>query len=269
MLKEGICLSTKLKIVICLFFVFCFLLPTSFASPKKYDGIWFLGFNLHKNLLQDVRVRQAVAHCINQDYIATKIMSEEVSPASIIPPSMLGYDPDLTPYKTNPKFSKLLMKRANHPLNDPSLKTLSLLHTDGLKTKEIVYNIKLALQKIGMKVKLTEISYRDQAKWIKELESEKHDFFVMGFKAGVEQLFTEEASSLPIIDSYGLIEPLFATNGDANFTSYSNPDIDGALRKISGLDPALKGERHNRLKKINRQLYKDLPVIVLFYIEKL
>jgi len=261
--------NPKSKIIVFLVWILTFGFGISFASGKKYDGIWFLGLNMHKDLFQDVQVRQAVAHCIDIPFVATKIISEEVVPASVIPPSMLGYDPDLAAYKTNPTFSKLLMKRAGYSIKDKRLKNLTLLHTDGIKTVEIVNKIKKDLEQIGMSIQLKEISYRDQEKWAQELASETNDFFVMGYKAGVEQLFTEEAVSDDLIDSYALVEPIFNSQGEANFTGYKNKDVDESLQKISGLDPALKGERHNRLKKVNVQVYKDLPVIVLFYIERL
>ena len=249
--------------VICLF-VIC---HSSIAYAKAYDGIWFLGFNFKHELFKDVRVRQAIAHTINRKFIATRIMSEEVIPISIIPPGMLGYEPDLKPYKNNPKFAKLLMKRAGYPIKDKRLKKLTLLHTDGLKTIAIVKRIKKDLEKIGMKIKLVQVSYTEHDKWVKELKSGKHDFFVMGYKAGIEQLFVE-ADTISLVDSYSLVQPLFATNGEANFSHFRSLALDEELAKISGLDLALKSERHARLKKVNRLLYKALPVIACFYIEK-
>jgi ABC-type transport system substrate-binding protein len=253
------------------FFVFYFLFlifDLSWASAKAYDGLWFMGLNFDNALFKDLPVRQAIQHCIDKEHIANTIMSEEAVPVSFIPPGMLGYDPDLKPYKRNIGFAKLLMKRAGHPLNDKSLKNLSLLHTDGIKTEAIAKQIQKDLKEIGIKASLTRISYKDSDKWVEELNSGKHDFFLMGYKAGYEQLFSEEATS-QTIDSYSLVEPLFGTYGEANFTGYSNTEIDKLLEQLKGLDMALKTERQARLKTINKILYKDLPAVILFYIEKL
>ena len=108
-----------------------------------------------------------------------------------------------------------------------------------------------------MRVTLVQVSYRDENKWERELKSGKHQLFLMGYKA----------ESVP--DSVSLLEPLFRTGGTANFTGYSDPAIDMMLDQLSVIDPAMYQARELKLKEINKALYKDLPVLVLFYIEKL
>jgi len=229
----------------------------SFAQVKEYDGIWFLGFNLQKPPFDNLKVRQAVAHGLNQDFIA-----------SIIPPGMPGNDPNLRPYKYNLKFAKTLLKRAKYQLSDPRLKGLTLLHTDGVKTIEIAKKVQKDLKQIGMQINLIQIGYRDQEKWNSELASKKHHLFLMGYKAESEQLFTEEAS-VKAADSYRLLEPLFKTDGEANFTGYSNSTVDMLLDQVSVIGFEFSKERELKLKEINKNLYKELPVLALFYIEKL
>lgn len=250
-------------------FAVCCLSDSAFASAKTYDGIWFLGFNLKKQVFQDLKVRQAVAHCINKKYISNVIMSEEAIPDSIIPPTMPGYDPELSPYKQNIAFAKLLMRRAKVGMDDPRIKKLSLLHTDGIKTIEIVNKIKKDLKKIGMEVILVQVSYLDQDKWVQELKSGKHDLFVMGYKAGIEQLFTTTEAYSTSVDSYSLLQPIFGSKGSANFLGFTNAKVDLELDKVKQISPVLKKEREQKFKAINRMLYKQLPIIVIFYIEKL
>ena len=206
----------------------------SFAAAKEYDGIWFMGINLKHEIFQDLRVRQAVNSSIDKEYIVTEIISNESVPLSFIPPGMLGYDPDLKPTFRDVKYAKLLMKKAGYPMADTRLKNLSLLHTDGIKTVAIAQKIQSGLRNIGMKVDLIEVSYRNEEKWVEELVSGKHDFFLMGYKADIEKLFTEEASTTQD-DSYGLVEPLFKTQGEANFTGYSNPQVDKLLDQLTGI----------------------------------
>lgn len=86
----------------------------------------------------------------------------------------------------------------------------------------------------------------------------------MGYKAGGDLAFTEEASSIKA-DAYKLLDPLFRTGGDVNFTGYSNSAVDLLLDKTA----VFSVERESKLKEINRIVYKELPVLVLFYIEKL
>jgi peptide/nickel transport system substrate-binding protein len=241
----------------------------SFASAKEYDGIWFMGINFKSQLLQDVRIREAIDQTIDKKFIATKIVSDEAVPSSFIPPKMLGYDPDLAPRERDISYAKLLMKGSGYPINDKRLKNLSLLHTDGLMTVEIAKKIQKDLRNIGMKVKLVEISYQDEDKWIEELSSGKHNFYLLGYKAGFEELFVEKKDAQPTFDSYRLIAPLFKSDGEVNFGSYRNAKVDKLLDQLENINVALKTDRNLKLKEINRTLYKDIPAVVLFYIEKL
>jgi ABC-type transport system substrate-binding protein len=242
---------------------------SAWAAPMRYDGIWFMGMNMNKDLLKPIEVRQAINETINKIVIKEKVISAEAVPASIIPPGMLGYDPDLEPTGQDVKYAKLLMTKAGYPINDKRIKALSLLHTDGIKTVAIAKQIQMDLTKIGMKVNLVEIDFAEQEKWAAELASGKYDFFLMGYKAGIEEFFSTQEADAAQVDSYSLVEPLFATKGEANFTGYSNAKVDKWLDQLSNINPALKEERHKKLKQINDELYKDLPVVVLFYIEKI
>ncbi|MEA3493606.1 MAG: ABC transporter substrate-binding protein [Candidatus Margulisiibacteriota bacterium] len=239
----------------------------SFALAKEYDGLWFMAFNQKNPVLKDLRVREAVDQTINKKYILTEIISEEVVPGSYIPPKMIGYDPDLAPREMDVSYAKLLMKGSNYPMNDKRLKTLTLLHTDGLMTVAIANQIQKDLRNIGMKVKLVEIPYSDEDKWIDGLSSGKHDLYLLGYKANIKQLFTEEAAAN--YDSYTLIEPLFKSDGNANFSRYDNPRVDKLLGQLENINPALKGDRNEKLKEVNDILYEDVPAVLIFYIEKL
>jgi len=254
--------------LVCVFCFWFFIFGLNLVYAEAYDGVWFMGFNLKHDLFKDVSVRQAVMHCLDRNFIATTIMSAEAIPGSFIPPGMMGYDPSLKPYKFNPKFAKTLMKRAKLPTSDQRLKNIKLLHTDGLKTIAIAQEIKDDLKNIGMKVELIQISYRDQNRWVEELSSGASDLYLMGYKADIEKLFTSEAG-VAEVDSTKLIEPLFKSNGEANFSGYVNADIDSLLDQLATLGPGLSSERETKLKEINKILYKDLPAVVLFYIEKL
>jgi ABC-type transport system substrate-binding protein len=265
MFKLGI---WKLVIGYCLFLVSWLLVIGSPCSAKEYDGIWFLGFNTQLPPFNDLRVRQAVAHTLDLEYITRTIISDEAVPAAFIPPGMPGHDPELKPYKLNPGFAKTLLKRAKYSPGDRRLKSIPLLHTDGVKTVAIAKKIAADLRQIGLKVEPVEVSYRDEAKWDRELASGRYPLFLMGYKADINELFTDEASAASP-DSYQLLAPLFKRGGAANFGSFSDPTLNMYFDQLAVIAPAMSRERAGRLREIDRLLYKQLPAIVLFYIEKL
>ncbi|MGB9613867.1 MAG: ABC transporter substrate-binding protein, partial [Candidatus Margulisiibacteriota bacterium] len=228
--KKNKAKSRTLVIWISIFFVF----GSSSAYAKAYDGIWFLGFNLHKPPFNNIKVRQAVAHSLDQEFIAKRINEEDFVPTSFIPKGMEGYDPELKPYKYNPSYAKKLMRQAKYQLNDPRLKNLTLLHTDGVKTIEIAKKIEEDLKNIGIKINRIQVSYREEERWNQQLALRKHHLFLMGYKTEIEKLFTSEATVSPqVSESYLLLAPLFKTEGAANFTGYNNPKVDTLLDEVS------------------------------------
>ncbi len=221
----------------------------AFAEAKAYDGVWFLGFNLKRPVTSSLKFRQAVSHALNRQ-------SEEPIPGGVIPPGMNGSDPDLKPYKYNPKYAQQLMK------NLPGAKNLVLLHTDGIKTIAIAKRIQKDLKQLGLKLQLEQVPYSEEEKWAEKLAAGKFDLFLMGYKAG-------GLTPSDLTDTDDLLDPLFKANGEANFMGYVNTTVGDLSEQISGLDITMKVERGDLFRKINRTIYKDIPVIGLFYIEKL
>ena len=277
------------------------------------DGVWFLGFNLHKDLFDaenSQKIRASVAYAIDKPAIQ-KIMGTSIIPTGVVPPSMLGFDPQLNPFNLDIKKSKTLLKEAGYNPNDKRLKKLSLLHTDGKKTIEIAQSIKNNLAKIGFEIKLKQISYKDKETWQKELKGGRYHFFLMGYKAApepnlligdirtkyfhapgcanlpdaddqvffssyteaIKNKFSPDSVCKPakdqIIDTQALLEPLFSSGGEANFTFYSNLDVDNDIEKLKATDLSLVKIREPWLIRINRTISADLPVVPLFYITKL
>jgi len=145
--------TVKLKI-----FVVSFLLIVSaFAEAKDYDGLFFLGFNLHKDVFNDKNVRYAINYAIDRKYTAKDIVSEEVVPTGVIPPGMSGFDPTFEGFSYDPRKAKKLLKK---PLNI----SLVLLHTDGIKTVKVAEKIVKDLAAVGIKVKPRQVDYSDQDK---------------------------------------------------------------------------------------------------------
>lgn len=284
-------------------------------AVKEYDGIWFLGFNLKKDLFgnDDGRVvRQSFAMAIERGMISSKIIGDDTVPAGVIPPGMEGYDPTLKGYPYDLGLAKKMMRSVGYQLNDRRIKNLTILHTDGKKTLEIVDRIKMDLVNLGVDMTRTEVSYSDLTKWRKLLASGKYDLFVMGYKAGsFGELFigdkdagvfhtftcylnpTDEAKQ-QMFDKYedavkagyspcsvckpklektpstlALLQPLFHSEGEANFTFYSNKRVDTLIDEIAFADKNKKLAIYEKLNEIDRAILDDCPVVPLFYITRL
>jgi ABC-type transport system substrate-binding protein len=253
-----------ITLVICSLFIGQF----SLASAKEYDGIWFLGFNLNRPPFNQLAVRQAVAHSLDKEYIAREIMGEEIVPGSPIPPGVEGHDSSLAAYKLNVKYAKKLIAQSGYKSSDPILKSVILLHTDGDKTIEIAQLIREELKKIGLKVELEQVRYRDEEKWNSALAGGKFSLFLMGYKSDNGDLFTQEAHS-DRTDGSKILSPLFSPGGEANFTGFNNAAFNELMQRLSLLNPALSKERGKKLIEAGRLVYRSLPIVPLFYIEKI
>jgi len=283
-------------------------------TPKQYDGIWFMGFNMAKDIFGDknsLLVRKAFNMAIDRAWIAKNIVGDPAVPTGIIPPTMMGANTSLKGYPFDPALAKELMRKAGYPTSDMRLKQLTLLHTDGEKTVEIAKWIKRYLIKLGVDLQLVQVRFSDTASWARELKSGKYHMFLMGYKAELfNQIFIgdkntklfhaldcpripsaeaqeffggyDEAASAgyrpdeickPVkkeeADASSILLPLFHSDGNVNFTFYSNSRVDSLLDQIEQMDKELKAARAAKLKEVDRLLLEDPPTVNIFYITKL
>jgi ABC-type transport system substrate-binding protein len=195
-------MKSKVLIIWCLVIVWSLVIghwSFSFAQAKEYDGVWFLGFNLHTKLFGDSNgklVRQAVAIAVDREKISKKIIGDDVVPVGVIPPGMEGYDPTLVPYPHDYGQAKKLMRDAGYSLSDGRLKHVTILMTDGDKTRAIVDEIKMDLINLGFDITRIVVKYSNTKEWERELASGKYDMFVMGYKAGsVGEIFIADKAT--------------------------------------------------------------------------
>jgi peptide/nickel transport system substrate-binding protein len=78
--------------------------------------IFWLGFNTATAPLDDVRVRQAVAHAIDVPLIIQEVLGGYGTHAnSSVHATSIGWDPDLPPFEYNPDLSRQLLAEAGYP----------------------------------------------------------------------------------------------------------------------------------------------------------
>ncbi|MBU0630954.1 MAG: hypothetical protein KKC80_08630 [Candidatus Margulisbacteria bacterium] len=261
-------MKTKTNKFIRRFFVTLLVISHSFpAFASGYDGIFFLGFNMEKEPFNSVYVRQAVAHAVNLKTIVN-LASAEVTPGSVIPPGMAGYQKELLPYSFDLKQAKVLMRRGKYLPVNPKLKKISLLHTDGVKTIAIAKEIQNNLRAIGIKANLVQVKYQNELKWNEELLSRRHHLYLFGYKADLMASLSQEAAP-DVADTYKLLDPLFHSKGAVNLNGFNNSTVDMLLDQVSVIGYTYQMERNIKLKEVNKVLYQELPALVLFYIPKL
>jgi len=229
---------------------------TSPSGDVHYDGLWFLGCNLHKDIFSGedgLRVRHAVQRALRLDRIVALAGETEV-PAGIVPPGMEGHRDGAAPVQ-DLAGAKKTMKAAGFSLSDSRLKTLTLLHTNGIKTKLMAHEIQKNLSAIGIKITLDEVDYANQDRWTEALASGRYHFFLMGYKADDPE------------DGLSFLRPLFHSRGEANFTFYHDTVTDRLMDTMQhAADPVVRKEKIDMLV---RRIDEMFPVVGLFYIQRL
>lgn len=101
---------------------------TAFGANYSY-----LGLNLQTPVLQNLKVRQALAHAIDRKAVINKVMLANTREAgAILPPEHWAGNGDLTPYDYNPELSKKLLQEAGIKL---PLKLVYKTSTDAFRVR--------------------------------------------------------------------------------------------------------------------------------------
>lgn len=215
------------------------------ASPR----IEYLGFNVGKSknpILKDERVRNAIASSLDYQGIINAVLFGAADVAtSVIQNSVVGYYDGLPRRTKDLVLAKNLLKEANVSENVK----ITLWTTEGVRQK-IAEVVQANLYELGLNINV------EIYEWAKYLES---------LKNGDSELFLLGWTSVPPDADLGIYS-LFHSSSfgpKGNFTFYSNSIVDNMLDVArQELD---QQKRKLLYQAIQEQLYKDAPLIPLYY----
>ena len=210
--------------------------------------IGYLGMNILKKPLDNVKVRQAIRNAIDYDAIVNKLAKGiGIRMEGVIIKGLLGYRPSLGIYGYNPEKAKQLMKEAGYEDGfEITLTTSSGSSSMGLILEDLGALIQSNLAAIGIKVKLQ---------------------FLAG--SAYLQLYRNKKTELNIgvwgadyPDPHNFVQPFGRTGGSlAKRLSYSNPTLDEIIDKAAvELDPISRVKLYDEAQKI---LCEDGPYAFL------
>lgn len=210
--------------------------------------IGYLGMNILKKPLDNVKVRQAIRNAIDYDAIVNKLAKGiGIRMEGVIIKGLLGYRPSLGIYGYNPEKAKQLMKEAGYEDGfEITLTTSSGSSSMGLILEDLGALIQSNLAAIGIKVKLQ---------------------FLAG--SAYLQLYRNKKTELNIgvwgadyPDPHNFVQPFGRTGGSlAKRLSYSNPALDKIIDKAAvELDPISRAKLYDEAQKI---LCEDGPYAFL------
>lgn len=213
---------------------------------------WWISFNMNDKLLgKNLKLRQAIAHCINVDeYIRLFTSSTAQKANSIYPMGIFGYDSNSKlPYNFNLEQAKTLLKEAGYPDGKglPNLQ-YDVRGTDTISRQMAEY-VKNQLAQIGIRLNINLNTF---------------PAFIEKTRKGQLQLWLD-GWSLDYPDAENVLQLLSSKNASPgpNATSYSNLKVDALIDKISTLGD--NDEKKLLMEQIQQIVLAETPWIMLYY----
>jgi oligopeptide transport system substrate-binding protein len=214
-------------------------------------GINALQFNLDKPPFRDNRaLRQAFNYMIDTDAIAQVILEGRVTAArSILPPGMMGYDPDAPGYRHDKAKAKRLLAAAGYE-DGRGLPGLTLHYNTGLVNRKVAEFVQGSLRAFGITVEVREL---DWPAYLNLVDRGDVQWFRLGWLADYP-------------DPENFLTVLFHSRNrgsKGNLSRYANARVDALLdRADASLDSA---QRQQLYREAERIILGDAPWIFLHY----
>ncbi|MBI4161175.1 MAG: ABC transporter substrate-binding protein [Acidobacteria bacterium] len=223
-----------------------------FTGPSwKYD---YLGFNLRDPLLQDPRVRRAIAHGIDRQSILAHLLHGLARPATgMVAPDHWAFEGEVATYPFDPERARTLLDAAGYPDPDgpgpkPRLR-LEYKTSNGEFARRKAAVFQEHLRKLGIELEVRALEWAT---------------FYADIRAGRFQVFSLTWTGLDDPDWYRF--RFHSSSGPpdgGNRSGYRNPDLDLLLEAgARETDPSRRREVYSRVQKV---LAEDLPEFPLWH----
>ncbi|MCB4790930.1 MAG: peptide-binding protein [Elusimicrobia bacterium] len=234
---------------------------TKFRYPSF--AYTYLAFNLANPAFQDKKFRQAIAHAINKDDIINGVLlgMGKAATGPFIPESW-AYNKRVRDYSFDVKESKRLLNELGWKVTnknsylekDGKILEFTILTNQGNKLRSLTAEIIQAqLKKIGIKVNIRIIEWSSLLHEF--IDKRNFEAVILGWSLGRDP------------DQFSIWHSSQKNDGQYNFVSYANPQVDRLLELgRTVFDIGKRKEIYNKLHEI---LAGDLPYIFLYYPESL
>jgi ABC-type transport system substrate-binding protein len=204
--------------------------------------------NVTRKPFDDRRVRQAFNYALAKSHTARLLQGSTVESHGILPPGMLGRDPELAPYPRDLARARRLLAEAGYPDGlDVTYAT-----PDDEETQKLAASLQSDLAEAGIRVRLEVMSFAT---------------FMAATSDPAGSAFSYTAWAADFPDPINFFEPRFhsrsikpvETGGTTNDSFYRNPALDAVLDAAhQALDPAARAALYRQAERI---LYDDAPWI--------
>jgi peptide/nickel transport system substrate-binding protein len=228
--------------------------PTEIPRLAEVEGLTYykqpssgpevLWFNLDHSILQDLRVRQAIAHAIDVEGFTQGVLQGTTDPANThFTTASWAYDPDATLPEYNPEKAKALLAEAGYA---DGFQIKLTCNQGNFFREHFVEFVQAELAKVGIEV---EVEKAEWGTFIGNMISGDYD---MGFM--------NEDGGVPDPD---VMYEYFHTGGPNNYTHYSNAKVDELLEE--GRVESDLEKRKDLYYQLQSIVNEDLPTFPAFW----
>jgi peptide/nickel transport system substrate-binding protein len=214
--------------------------------------IQYLNFNIRDPLLNDVRVRQAIACAIDRDLIIRTLLGGHAQPAvSMLPATHWAWSGDVSRFTFDPARAQRLLDETGHPAGSDGIRfhlTMKTSNDEG--TRLLAAVLQQELSKVGI---LLDLRSYELATFYSDVRRGAFQMYSLRWIGGNEQ---------PDIFSYAFSTGSFSPKG-ANRGHYSNSRLDALLDDAAASADAVR--RRAEYVEAQQILARDLPAINLWY----
>jgi peptide/nickel transport system substrate-binding protein len=213
--------------------------------PKTPEGIHF---NLTTAPFDDPQVRQAIAMAIDYDTFGREFMGyEEPMPRAFFSPASWAYNDEFAPPAYDPEAAAALLEEAGYPGGEGLTVQMRTNAGNQFREQELTF-IQQQLADVGVEA---------------EILAEEWGLFITAVGDGDFQIAAVNAGDNAGVPDPTAIEEVYRTGGAANYTGYSNPEVDALLDEASSLVDI--EERTALYAEVQRILAEDLPFLPGFW----
>lgn len=206
--------------------------------------VWYLGCNVQKPGLDQVKVRQAIAHAINVQDVIDIVFSGVATPAhnTMLSEGLFGYAPDPVVYDYDVEKARELLEEAGY--QDGIKTTLWCADSQIMKDTSVV--LQEQLRQAGIEV---EVKTMEQGNYYSATGKGEHDLFIM---------------SKTSIDPDSMLRAMYHTEAfglSGNRSFWATPEVDRMLDQacVTTDQKEAEGLYH----EIQATVARELPLIPL------
>jgi peptide/nickel transport system substrate-binding protein len=225
-----------------------------FLAIERAPGteIQYLGFNLRDPILQDVRVRQAIAYALDRRPMIEYLWRGQAQPArSVLPPQSWAYNGNVPPYDHDPEKARQLLDAAGYPPINGVRFHITMKTSTVESTRLMVAVMQQQLREVGIAL---DIRSFESATFLADVVHGAFQLYGLRWVGGNQD---------PDI-FYVFHSSRFPPNG-ANRGHYSNAKVDALIDQARReIDSSVRKPIYAEVQQI---LAEELPYIDLWYLD--